>query len=75
MINVTIQTNNGIEVNYKGSIEVAGTTLFDAVKPYISKDKEVLHWWSADLNCGSLGRGLYDLYNRGQIVKYTIENY
>lgn len=36
MINVTIQTNDGMEVNYKGSVEVAGETLYNALKPYIS---------------------------------------
>lgn len=45
MIKVTIQTKDGIEVNYRGAVEVAGATLFKAVEPYIPKDKEILHWW------------------------------
>lgn len=75
MIRVTIQTKDGIEVNYKGSVEVAGTTLFDAVKPYIPKDKEILEYWYTALNVSSLGYGLYDLYVSGQLVKYSIEDY
>lgn len=75
MIKVKIQTKDSIEVNYKGSAEVAGTTLFDAVKPYISKDKEILDYWYTALNDSSLGYGLYDLYVSGQLVKYTIEDY
>lgn len=75
MVHVTIQTKDSIEVNYKGSVEVAGITLFDAVKPYISKDKEIVDYWCAALKDSSLGYGLYDLYISGQLVKYTIEDY
>ena len=75
MIKVAIQTKDGIEVNYKGPIEVAGTTLFYAIKPYIPKDKVILDLWHTALNDSSLGYGLYDLYISGQLVKYTIEDY
>lgn len=75
MIEVTIQTKDGIKVAYRGSVEAAGTTLFNAVKPYISKDKEILDYWYTALNDSSLGYGLYDLYISGQLVKYTIEDY
>lgn len=75
MIKVTIQTKDGIKVGYRGSVEAAGTILFNAVKPYISKDKEMLEYWYTVLNVSSLGYGLYDLYVSGQLVKYTIEDY
>lgn len=75
MINVTIQTNDGMEVNYKGPVEVAGATLYKALKPYISKDEEIRGYWYTALNVSSLGYGLYDLYNFGQVTKYTIEDY
>lgn len=75
MINVTIQTNDGMEVNYKGSVEVAGETLYNALKPYISKDEEIRGYWYTALNVSSLEYGLYDLYNFGQVTKYTIEDY
>lgn len=75
MIKVTIQTKDGVELNYEGPVEVAGVTLFNAVKPYISKEKEILDHWHNALNVSSLGYGLYDLYVSGQLVKYNIEDY
>lgn len=75
MIKITIQTKDGVEVNYKGCVDVAGATLFDAVRPYISKENEILNYWHSALNVTSLGYGLYDLYVSGQLVKYTIEDY